>query len=64
MEDWEVVSVPSWTCLLYVDVSGQYRCKVEDSTVLFHVQGLWKSCTVVYTDCVNSYSITFSSPTV
>ena len=40
MDDWKNVDVPSWTYLLYVDTTGQYRCTVEDSTVLFHVQGL------------------------
>lgn len=42
MTDWKAVDVPSWTCLLYIDTAGQYRCTVEDSTVLFHVQGLCK----------------------
>lgn len=47
MKDWEVVEVLLWTCLLYVDAAGQYRCTVGDSTVIFHVQGLYKHSTVM-----------------
>ena len=43
MEDWNAVSVPTWTCLLYVDVPGEYKCTVDGSNILFHVQGLFEN---------------------
>ena len=48
MEDWKVIDVPSWTCLLCADSTGQYRCTVEDSTIVFHVRGLCKYCDILF----------------
>ena len=36
---WEVVKVPSSTCVLYVDTTMQYRCIVNDQSIVFDVKG-------------------------
>lgn len=36
---WKKIDVPSYTCLLYVDTTMQYRCSVDDKTVVFDVKG-------------------------
>lgn len=38
-DEWSVVDVPGWTCLLYIDLPGSYRCTVEDNVVQFCVKG-------------------------
>ena len=37
---WKKIDVPSYTCLLYVDTTMQYRCCVDDKTVVFDVKGV------------------------
>lgn len=37
--EWTKIDVPSHTCLLYVDVAGEYKCTVESISINFHVQG-------------------------
>ena len=36
---WEMIDVPSSTCLLYVNCYGMYRCKVDDAIYYFEVIG-------------------------
>ena len=36
-EEWESVRVPEHTCLIYADCVGQYRCHVDNYSVLFTV---------------------------
>ena len=36
-EVWKTIDVPQYTCLLYTDTSGCYRCTVEDRVVSFKV---------------------------
>lgn len=36
---WKKIDAPSYTCLLYVDTTMQYRCSVNDKTVVFNVKG-------------------------
>ena len=58
MEDWNAVSVPTWTCLLYVDVPGEYKCTVDGSNILFHVQGLFEN----YIKIVQVFELLFCLP--
>lgn len=39
-DEWSKVDVPGWTCLLYADTHGSYRCTVEDDVVHFCVKGM------------------------
>lgn len=39
MDDWNLMKVPSYTCLMYVDTAAQYRCTVENKTIEFNVKG-------------------------
>ena len=39
IDKWNVIQVPSYTCLLYVDTARKYRYTVERRTVLFDVKG-------------------------
>lgn len=34
---WKTIEVPQYTCLLYTDTSGLYRCTVEDRVISFKV---------------------------
>ena len=36
--NWKKIDVPSYTCLLYVDTTMQYRCSVNDKIVVFNVK--------------------------
>lgn len=40
-DKWNIIKVPSYTCLLYVDTARKYRCTVDGKTILFDVKGLW-----------------------
>ena len=37
---WNLIEVPYYTCLLFVDTARNYRCTVEGKTILFSVKGL------------------------
>lgn len=39
MDDWNLMKVPSYTCLVYVDTAAQYRCTVDSNTIEFNVKG-------------------------
>ena len=38
---WKKIDVPSYTCALHVDTTMQYRCSVDDKTVVFNVKGIY-----------------------
>ena len=39
MDDCNLMKVPSYTFLIYVDTAAQYRCTVESTTIEFNVKG-------------------------
>ena len=40
-EKWESINVPPYTAILYIDTAMQYRCTVDDTSVVINVQGKW-----------------------
>ena len=38
-EKWESIKVPPYTSILYVDTAMEYKCTVDDTSVVFKVQG-------------------------
>ena len=52
-EEWESVHVPEHTCLIYADCVGQYRCHVDNYSVLFTVDCEKKNGA---TDSMHDYS--------
>lgn len=40
MDEWNLIQVPPYTYLLFVDTARKYRYTVEGKTVLFSVKGL------------------------
>jgi hypothetical protein len=37
--NWEILKIPTDTCILYVRSSGMYRCQVSSGIHLFEVKG-------------------------
>ena len=37
--NWNKIDIPSYTYLLYVDTTMQYRCSVDDKTIVFNIKG-------------------------
>ncbi len=37
-QDWTLINVPAWTCLLRVNESGNYRCSFDDMSISFEVK--------------------------
>ena len=50
---WEPIHVPVYTCLLYVDDPGDYRCTLCDETYYFIV--LWKGKVPILTSPLEVY---------
>ena len=38
-EKWESIKIPTYTSTLYVDTAMEYKCSVDDTRVMFKVQG-------------------------
>ena len=36
--DWAPIDLPKWTCLLFVDEVGKYRCNFESTAIVFEVE--------------------------
>ena len=43
-EKWESIKVPPYTSILYVDTAMEYKCTVDDTSVVFKVQGQIVHC--------------------
>ena len=53
VDKWNLIEVPWYTCLLFVDTARKYRCTVEGQMVVFDVKGMQVTvCTTILSPIV------------